>query len=114
MNVSRSAASARHALGSLLESSLMNRRAFLQCCPGVAWGAPLIAAMQQPGKLEIAADVLTQAVDTGQVNAAVLHVRHRNGVFARSFGKARSVDALVTVKQFSLRVSDLLGKLRPP
>jgi CubicO group peptidase (beta-lactamase class C family) len=61
----------------------------------------LIAAGQQPGKLEIAAGVLTQATATGQVNAAVLHVRHRNGVFARCFGRARSVDALFLLGSIS-------------
>ena len=69
--------------------------------PGDRLGRPLIAAMQQPGKLEIAADVLAQAAATGQVDAAVLYVRHRHDVFARFFGTARSVDALFLLGSIS-------------
>ena len=56
----------------------MNRRTFLQCGLGTAWAAPVIAAVQQPDKLDVAADVLTRAVAEGQVDAAVLYVRHRS------------------------------------
>ena len=101
MSASRSGDNARQALGSLLESPFMNRRTFLRCGPGIAWGAPLIAAMQQPDKLEMAAGVLAQAATTGQVDAAVLYVRHRHDVFARFFGTARSVDALFLLGSIS-------------
>ena len=37
----------------------------------------MIAAVQQRDKLDVAADVLTRAVAAGQVDAAVLYVRHR-------------------------------------
>jgi CubicO group peptidase (beta-lactamase class C family) len=79
----------------------MNRRTFLQSGLGTAWGASLIAAVQQPDKLDIAAGVLARATSTGQVDAAVLYVRHRSGVFARSFGTARSVDALFLLGSIS-------------
>jgi CubicO group peptidase (beta-lactamase class C family) len=73
-------------------SFIMNRRTLLQCGLGTAWAAPVLAAVQREEKLDVAADILTHAAAAGQVNAAVLFVRHRRGVFARSFGAARSVD----------------------
>jgi CubicO group peptidase (beta-lactamase class C family) len=79
----------------------MNRRTFLQCGLGTAWAAPVIAAVQQRDKLDVAADVLAHAVAEKQVDAAVLHVRHRNSVFARSFGAARSVDDLFVLGSIS-------------
>jgi CubicO group peptidase (beta-lactamase class C family) len=101
MSTIRSGDDARQALGSLLESYLMNRRTFLQSGPRIAWGGTLIAALQQPDKLEIAAGVLAQAATAGQVAAAVLYVRHRNDVFSRSFGTARSVDAMFLLGSIS-------------
>ena len=41
------------------------------------------------------------AAAAGQVDAAVLYVRHRHDVFARSFGAARSVDALFLLGSIS-------------
>ena len=61
----------------------------------------MIAAVQQPDKLDIAAGVLASATAAGQVDAAVLYIRHRSGVFARSFGIARSVDALFLLGSIS-------------
>jgi CubicO group peptidase (beta-lactamase class C family) len=79
----------------------MNRRTFLQCGLGTAWASPVIAAVQQPDKLDVAADVLTHAVAEKQVDAAVLCVRNRSSVFARSFGAARSVDDLFLLGSIS-------------
>ena len=78
----------------------MNRRTFLQCGLGTAWAAPVIAAVRLD-KLDVAADVLTRAAASGQVDAAVLYVRHRRSVFARSFGAARSVDDLFLLGSIS-------------
>ena len=64
-------------------------------------GGPVIAAVQRPDKLDDAADVLTRAAAEGQVTAAVLYVRHRGTVFARSFGAARSVDDLFLLGSIS-------------
>jgi CubicO group peptidase (beta-lactamase class C family) len=61
----------------------------------------LIAAVQQPEKLERAADVLAHAAAAGQMDGAVLYVQHRQRVFARSFGAARSVDALFLLGSIS-------------
>jgi CubicO group peptidase (beta-lactamase class C family) len=63
--------------------------------------APVIGGVQQREKLDVAADVLTHAVAGGQINAAVLYVRHRNSVFARSFGAASSVDSLFLLGSIS-------------
>lgn len=79
----------------------MNRRTFLQCGLVTAWAAPVIAAVQQQDKLDTAADVLSHAAAAGQVDAAVLYVRHRSSVFARSFGAARSVDDLFLLGSIS-------------
>jgi CubicO group peptidase (beta-lactamase class C family) len=61
----------------------------------------VIAGVQQPDKLEAAADVLTRAAASGQVHAAVLYVRHRGVGFVRSFGAARSPDALFLLGSIS-------------
>jgi CubicO group peptidase (beta-lactamase class C family) len=61
----------------------------------------VFTAVQQRDKLEIAADVLTHAVAEKQVDAAVLYVRNRNSVFARSFGAARSADDLFLLGSIS-------------
>jgi CubicO group peptidase (beta-lactamase class C family) len=79
----------------------MNRRTFLQYGLATAWVAPVMAAMQQHDKLDVAANALTHAVAEKQVDAAVLYVRHRSSVFARSFGTARSVDDLFLLGSIS-------------
>jgi CubicO group peptidase (beta-lactamase class C family) len=79
----------------------MNRRTFHQCALGTAWAAPVIAAVRQGDKPDAAADVLSRAVERGQVHAAVLYVRHRGGEFVRSFGAARSPDALFLLGSIS-------------
>jgi CubicO group peptidase (beta-lactamase class C family) len=61
----------------------------------------MIAVAQPQDELDAAADILTRAVAKGQVAAAVLYVRHRSGVFARSFGTARSVDELFLLGSIS-------------
>ena len=78
----------------------MNRRSSSNVARG-SLGRSLIAAVQRPDKLDAAADVLAQAAAEGQVDAAVLYVRHRDGVFARSFGTARSVDDLFLLGSIS-------------
>ena len=92
---------ARQALGSVLQSSPMDRRIFLQCGLATAWAAPVMAAVQQGDKLDAAADVLAHAVAGGQLDAAVLYLRHRRDVLARSFGAARSADDLFLLGSIS-------------
>jgi CubicO group peptidase (beta-lactamase class C family) len=79
----------------------MNRRTFFQCGLATACTAPVISAVQQRDKLDVAADVLTHATAARQVDAAVLYVRHRKSVFARVFGAARSVDDLFLLGSIS-------------
>ena len=78
---------ARQVSGSLLQSISMNRRTFLQCGLGTAWVAPVIAAAQPQDKLDVAADVLTRAVAEGQVDAAVLYVRHKTACLPDRSGR---------------------------
>lgn len=61
---------------------------------------PLFAALRQE-RLEDAADVLTKATGSGQVAAAVLHVRQRDASFTRHFGKAGSEQAMFLLGSIS-------------
>ncbi len=89
----------------------MYRRTSPQCGLGTAWAAPVIAAVQQREKRDVAADVLAHAVAVGQVNAAVLYVRYRNSKLVRSFGAARSPDDLFLLGSLSkpMTVAPLLA-----
>jgi CubicO group peptidase (beta-lactamase class C family) len=78
----------------------MKRRTILQAGAGLAVGAPLVAALQN-GKLKSAADVLANAVSSGQVEAAALLVMQGETVFARSFGAATTVDAIFLLASIS-------------
>jgi CubicO group peptidase (beta-lactamase class C family) len=71
----------------------MQRRTFLQTGVAAALGTPLLAALRQD-RLEDAADVLKKAAASGQVAAAVLHVRQRDASFTRAFGKAQTAQAM--------------------
>lgn len=71
----------------------MKRRAFLQCGLAAALGGPLFAALRQE-RLDEAGKILTHATESGQVAAAVLHVRQGEQSFTRRFGKAGSDDAM--------------------
>lgn len=71
----------------------MNRRILLQCGLASALGSPLLAALRRE-QLDEAADLLARAVTSGQVTAAVLHVSQRETTFTRSFGAARSDQAM--------------------
>ncbi len=72
----------------------MNRRTFLRTGALAAWASPLFAAARRRDGLDLAANVLADAVAEKRVNAAVLHVRHGRDVFDRHFGAARSVDEI--------------------
>src|SRR5438477_12861647 len=71
----------------------MDRRTFLHCGLGAALSSPLLAAARRD-KFDAAAALLAKAAADGQVRAASLCVRHRKDEFARSFGDAKSADAL--------------------
>jgi CubicO group peptidase (beta-lactamase class C family) len=78
----------------------MKRRHFLQCGLAAALSKPLWAALHQE-QLDQAADVLTRAVDEGQVDAAVLHARQRETASTRHFGKTDSGDAMFLLGSIS-------------
>lgn len=71
----------------------MKRRTILLSGLGLAIGTPLLAAMKQ-SKLDAAANLLQQSTDSGLIEAATMYVRHQQTVFARSFGAAKSEDAI--------------------
>ena len=71
----------------------MDRRTFLAGGLGAALSAPLLKAMRQD-KFDAAAAVLAKSVSDGQVRAASLCVRHGKDLFARSFGEAKTPDAV--------------------
>jgi CubicO group peptidase (beta-lactamase class C family) len=65
----------------------------------------MIAVAEPEDKMDAASDVLTGAVAGGQVAGAVLYVRHKGDVFARSFGAARSVYELFLLGSISKTMS---------
>jgi len=71
----------------------MDRRTFLKSGLGAALSAPLLAAVKRD-KFDAAAEVLAKAAAEGQVRAASLCVRHGKDLFARSFGEAKTPDAV--------------------
>ena len=83
----------------------MKRRAFLaQSAGGLVFAPPLFAALQKDG-LEAAAAVFEKATASGQVAAAALYVRQGDETFARSFGKAGTVDAIFLLASISKTIS---------
>ncbi|MEZ6128740.1 MAG: serine hydrolase domain-containing protein [Planctomycetaceae bacterium] len=79
---------------------MLKRRTVLQAGLGLAFARPLAAAMSE-SRFDKAADVLNIAVNSGQVHAASLHVRHRDTVFAKAFGKADTEDAIFLLASIS-------------
>jgi CubicO group peptidase (beta-lactamase class C family) len=82
----------------------MRRRTFLQSGVAVACGSSLLAALRRD-RLDEAAGVLDRAVSSGQVAAAVLHVRQRDESYTRRFGAARSDDAMFLLGSISKPIS---------
>ncbi|MGV3486271.1 MAG: serine hydrolase domain-containing protein, partial [Planctomycetaceae bacterium] len=76
--------------------SPIQRRRFLSNCLGTGVGMalmnPLMAASREQ-KLEQAAEILSQAVSSGQVNGAALHFKDAATSITRVFGEAKSADA---------------------
>jgi CubicO group peptidase (beta-lactamase class C family) len=70
----------------------MNRRTLLLSGVMATLARPLLAAIRQD-RLDAATAVLTNAVASGQVSAAVLHVAQRDFVLNRHFGGAKSDEA---------------------
>jgi CubicO group peptidase (beta-lactamase class C family) len=78
----------------------MRRRTLLGTALAMANATPLFAALRK-GRWDDAAEVLERATAAKQVEAAVLHVVHRNELFTRHFGKAKSGDAMFLLGSIS-------------
>ena len=78
----------------------MQRRAFLGTALTIANASRLFAALREE-RWDDAADVLDRATAAKQVDAAVLHVVHKDESFARHFGKAASSDAMFLLGSIS-------------
>jgi CubicO group peptidase (beta-lactamase class C family) len=72
----------------------MKRRTFVMGGLGSALSVPLLGAMKQD-KFDAAAAVLAKAAEEGKLRAASLCVRHGKDEFARSFGAAKTPDAML-------------------
>jgi beta-lactamase class C len=70
----------------------VRRRDFHRQLLALACAPPLIAL--QRGKLDEAAGLFAKQVDAGQLRAATLHVRQGSFTFRRSFGEAKTPDAI--------------------
>ncbi len=82
----------------------MKRRTFLQSSLCAAVGTPVLAALNQ-GNLNSAAKALADATASGQVRAASLFVQQNESSFARSFGAAKSIDAIFLLASISKTIS---------
>lgn len=82
----------------------MKRRSLLYSGLGFVFGTPLLAAVRKR-KFDAAADVLNAAVESGQVKAASIHVQQRSEVFAKSFGAAKTTDAIFLLASISKPIS---------
>ena len=78
----------------------MKRRAFLGTALACAAAPPLFAALREK-RWDAAAEVLERATASKQVDAAVLHVVHKDEYFTRLFGKAASGDAMFLLGSIS-------------
>jgi CubicO group peptidase (beta-lactamase class C family) len=71
---------------------MIRRRTILQAALALACGGPVKAAFSE-GRFDDAAAVLKTAVDSGQLEAAALCVRHADTVFEQAFGAAGTPEA---------------------
>ncbi len=78
----------------------MKRRTFIQGTLATCLASPVLAALRKE-RLDDAATVLTRAIGDGLVTSAVLHVRQREAVFTRAFGKAHNEDAMFLLRSIS-------------
>lgn len=78
----------------------MQRRVFLQGGLAAAVGGQLLAALRQD-RLDEASDVLAKSTASGTVASAVLHVTQRDTTYTRTFGAAKSADAMFLLGSIS-------------
>lgn len=79
---------------------MIKRRTILHAGVGIAFGTPVLAALQK-GKWNAAADVLKAAARSGQVDAAAIHVQQSDEMFAKSFGAAGTTDSIFLLASIS-------------
>ncbi|MFT5527792.1 MAG: CubicO group peptidase (beta-lactamase class C family), partial [Pirellulaceae bacterium] len=82
----------------------MKRRTFLQTSLGLTLAAPLCAAVERL-QLDGVTDVLSKAASSGQVRAAALYIRKGDFSFCKSFGAAKSLDAIFLLASISKPIS---------
>jgi CubicO group peptidase (beta-lactamase class C family) len=82
----------------------MKRRIFLQTSLGLTLAAPLSAAVEML-QLDGITDVLSKAASSGQVRAAALYIRKGDFSFSKSFGAAKSLDAIFLLASISKPIS---------
>src|ERR1043165_3204309 len=82
----------------------MTRRTFMKSALVVGLSTPVLAALRRE-RMDEAVEILTRSTREGQVAAAVLHVVQREKSFTRSFGKARSGDAMFLLGSISKPIS---------
>ncbi len=78
----------------------MKRRTFFVNALALAGSSPLFGAMRKD-RWDEAAEVLERATTEKQIDAAVLHVVHKDESFTRHFGKAASDDAMFLLGSIS-------------
>ena len=79
---------------------MIKRRTILQSGLGLAFGTPLLGAVQK-NKWSRAADVLNTAAESGQVAAASIYVQQGDDRFAKAFGAAKTNDAVFLLASIS-------------
>src|SRR5689334_22211256 len=82
----------------------MNRRTFVMGGLGLALEGPLLGAMKQD-KFDAAAAALAKAAEEGTLHAASLCVRHGKDEVARSFGAAKTPDAMLLLASITKTLS---------
>ena len=82
----------------------MRRRDFLHCGLGTIFAGPLLAAVKE-NRWDAAARVLEQATRSGQVAGASLFIQHGKETFEKSFGSAKSIDAMFLLGSISKPMS---------
>jgi CubicO group peptidase (beta-lactamase class C family) len=82
----------------------MNRRIFLQGALGSAIALPAMAAIET-NQFETAAEVLNKAVADGKVRSASICVRQLDRLYEKSFGEAKTPEALFLLASISKPIS---------
>ena len=82
----------------------MKRRTILQAGLGLAIGSPLLAAMRRE-KLDAVANVLKQGTESGLIDAAAIYVQQGDTKFSRSFGAAKTENAVFLLASISKPIS---------